>query len=450
MNIQLLLKASPLNDLDEIAEKADELMSLVDDSTVSAVATHAEANELQQLREQMSHLEASVSAIRAGPSTRARPFRARSDSSRHFRPRTQRRQQSNLCYHHRKFGAAARQCRETNNPGPKGGMDPGTASAPPVHYPRPCLREELPRRYGVRSERAPAHFTPRPTAVSAATPFCCKWLEYSHPIIGADFLRYFKLLVDMRHHRLIDATNFSLSSARGSSFTSANSLQLRSTSQTAASILDAFPSLTSCLTSTDIPSHPMRHHIVTNGPPVYSRVRRLPPDRLRTAKKEFELLAQMGIVRRSNSCWASPLHLVPKKEPGVWRPCGDYRRLNSITIPDRYPIPHLYDATAKLYGINLNPAKCVFFSTKLDFLGMEITADGIKPLENKVTAIRQMPEPTSMTQLRRFLGCINLYRRFLPHLASTLAPLERLLSPRSSRNCFRRRRGRLFMQPKKS
>ncbi|KFD60310.1 hypothetical protein M514_27529 [Trichuris suis] len=351
----------------------------------------------------------------------------------------------------------------------------------------------------------------------------------------------------MRHHRLIDATNFSLSSARGSSFTSANSLQLRSTSQTAASILDAFPSLTSCLTSTDIPSHPMRHHIVTNGPPVYSRVRRLPPDRLRTAKKEFELLAQMGIVRRSNSCWASPLHLVPKKEPGVWRPCGDYRRLNSITIPDRYPIPHLYDATAKLvgkkifskvdlirayqqipvntddiaktavitpfglfeylrmpfglrnaartfqrfmdevtrgldycfvylddvltasstvkehhehlselfhrfvqYGINLNPAKCVFFSTKLDFLGMEITADGIKPLENKVTAIRQMPEPTSMTQLRRFLGCINLYRRFLPHLASTLAPLERLLSPRSSRNCFRRRRGRLFMQPKKS
>uniref|UniRef100_A0A5S6QS30 RNA-directed DNA polymerase n=1 Tax=Trichuris muris TaxID=70415 RepID=A0A5S6QS30_TRIMR len=80
------------------------------------------------------------------------------------------------------------------------------------------------------------------------------------------------------------------------------------------------------------------------------------------------------------------------------------------------------------YGIKINPAKCVFNASKLDFLGLEISADGIKSLADKVAAIRDMPAPTNLMQLPRFLGCINFYRRFLPNLASTLAPLERLLS----------------------
>ena len=342
--------------------------------------------------------------------------------------------------------------------------------------------------------------------------------DVSQPIIGADFLAAFDAVIDMYHGTILFNHKYTVFRCYPESSKPQREVSF-------VDIVREFPELTAPSGRKSDKINKIRHHIVTEGPPVVHKARRLDPEKLAAAKEEFKKLEVQGIVRRSSSAWASPLHMV-RKSNGSWRPCGDYRRLNTATQPDRYPVPNIMDFTANLAGckifskidlvqgyhqIPVNPEdvektavitpfglweflqtpfglrnagctfqrwmdqilgdlpycfvyiddiliaspdpeshrehvrtvcerlseagmeinldKCEFGKTSIEFLGHTVTPDGIAPLRNRVTAISDFPPPSNVKELMRFNGMVNYYRRFVPQIAQTMAPLTKATSP---------------------
>jgi transposase InsO family protein len=82
-------------------------------------------------------------------------------------------------------------------------------------------------------------------------------------------------------------------------------------------------------------------------------------------------------------------------------------------------------------GLRLNRNKCQFFQDSVEYLGHRIDETGLRPLDNKVAAVRKAPAPTDVSQLRSFLGMLTHYGRFMPDLATIVAPLNQLLTKSS-------------------
>ncbi|XP_055543705.1 uncharacterized protein K02A2.6-like [Wyeomyia smithii] len=79
-----------------------------------------------------------------------------------------------------------------------------------------------------------------------------------------------------------------------------------------------------------------------------------------------------------------------------------------------------------LRGVLLNHQKCVIKVEELTFLGHNISGNGIRPAEEKTSAISSFRSPKTAEELRSFLGLVTYVGKFLPDLATVCAPLWEL------------------------
>lgn len=95
---------------------------------------------------------------------------------------------------------------------------------------------------------------------------------------------------------------------------------------------------------TELVSHSI---VLKDSKPIRQQMYRVPEKLLPEMKAELQMMQQFGIIEPSSSEWSSPIVLVPKKD-GTLRFCLDFRKLNSISKFDPYPMPRVDELVERL------------------------------------------------------------------------------------------------------
>lgn len=275
----------------------------------------------------------------------------------------------------------------------------------------------------------------------------------------------------------------------------------------------------------------VKHHIRTSDEiPIFVKPYRYPHVYKNEVQSQIDKLLNQKIIRPSNSPYNAPLWIVPKKidasNKQKFRLVIDFRKLNEVTIDDRFPLPNINELLDRLgrckyfstldlhsgfhqieldeesipktafssdnnhyefvrmpFGLKNAPAtfqrlmntvlrglngelalvylddilvfsvslqehldrlrrvfdrlraanlkiqvdKTEFLKQELLYLGHIITPEGVRPNPDKIRAIKEYPMPKTKSEIKRFLGLIGYYRRFIKNFAALTKPMTAAL-----------------------
>ncbi|GKB50647.1 putative reverse transcriptase domain-containing protein [Tanacetum coccineum] len=198
---------------------------------------------------------------------------------------------------------------------------------------------------------------------------------------------------------------------------------------------------------------------------------KLVPSEMEELSTQLQELFDKGFIRPRSLPWGA-LVLFVKKKDCSFRMCIDYRKLNKLTVRNRYPLLRIDDLFDQLQGssvyskIDLRSgyhqlrvrdedilkttkeehdahlrlilellkkdelyvkfSKCDFWLSKLQFLGHVIDSEGIHIDPTKIESIKDWESPKTPTEIHQFLGLAGYYRRFIKGFSKIVKPMTKL------------------------
>jgi len=226
---------------------------------------------------------------------------------------------------------------------------------------KPCqtLGESLPTLGGGILRVQGTYHTHVDLGMSRLLPFQFSVATLDYGIIGADFLTSHSLLVNLAAKQLTESVEVERVS-RHESISADNNFVTNSVEKTDDILLEAmvteFPEVFNPTKRSRVIKHSIVASVETNTEePVFARSRRLSPTMYRALQGEVKRLLDQGIIERSQSAWASPIVMVPKKN-GSYRLCADFVSLNKVLKVQKHALPNINDFLALAHG-------CQWFSS---------------------------------------------------------------------------------------